>query len=461
MTGERRAAIYVRQSLDRGGEGLAVARQIEDCTALVERNGWKLVGTFTDNDVSASSGRVRPQYKRLMEAVEAGRVDTIVSWAPDRLARRPRDLEDLLDLVEGRGISLATVSGDVDLSTPYGRTIARIFGAIARQETEQKGARQARANLQRAQDGRTSWTRRPFGYDLDDTGSIVVVGAEAAELHKAADAILAGATLASLVRDLNDRGMTTSTGALFTVTALRRALLNPRVAGRAIYRGQVVGDGTWTPILEPDLQDRVTARLRDPERRTQTSTHRKHLLSGLVRCGRCGKAMYASPMGQRGAYYLVYKCRTAHLARRLDLVDEVVTAVVLERLSRPDAAFLLASDGDDADRLRERSVTLRGQLDELADLLAEGVLTAAGVRKASLRLQGELEEVQQSRASLDSADALAEMVNSDDVRATWGGLSLNGRRAVVELIMAVTVLPAGKGARFSPEQVHIEWKGQP
>ena len=205
--------------------------------------------------------------------------------------------------------------------------------------------------------------------------------------------MLSGATLASVVRDLTKRGVTTSTGKPFTVTALRRALLNPRAAGRSTHRGQVVGEGAWPAILEPDLQDRLGAHLRDPSRRTQTSTNRRYLLSGLVRCGQCGGPMFASPTGQRGAYWMVYKCRTAHLARRLDLVDEVVEAVVVGRLSRPDAAALLASDGDDGDRLRSRSVTLRGQLDDLAGLLAEGVLTAAGVRKASAKLRAELEEV--------------------------------------------------------------------
>lgn len=454
----RRAAIYTRQSLDRSGEGLAVRRQLEDCRALVKRNGWRTVGVFSDNDVSATSGKERPEYRKMLDAVKAGRVDTIVSYAPDRLARRPRDLEDILDLSEKQGITLATVSGDVDLSTPYGKAIARIFGAIARQEAEQKGARQRRANQQRAQDGRTGWTRRPFGFERVEDGTVSVVEAEAAELRKAADAVLAGATLASLVRDLNTRGVATSTGKPFTVTALRRALLNPRVAGHAVHRGQVVGVGEWPGILEPDQQERLGAHLRDPARRTQTSTNRRYLLSGLVRCGRCDGPMFASPMGHKGAYWMVYKCRTAHLARRLDLVDDVVEAVVVERLSRPDASALLASDGKDADDLRERAVKLRGQLDDLAGLLAEGVLTAAGVRKASEKLRAELEDVERERASLVNSDVLADLVSARDVQTCWDGLDLLPRRAVIELLLTATVLPAGKGARFSSEQVRIKWR---
>ncbi len=459
MTTTRRAAIYARQSLDRSGEGLAVRRQLEDCRSLVKRNGWRTVGVFTDNDVSASNGRERPEYRRMLEAVRAGQVDTIVAWAPDRLARRPRDLEDILDLAEQQGLSIATVSGDVDLSTAYGRAIARIFGAIARQETEQKGARQRRANLQRAQDGRARWTRRPFAYDVAQDGQVVVVDDEAGELRKAAEAVLAGATLASLVRDLNRRGVRTTADRPFTVTALRRALLNPRVAGHSVHRGHVVGAGGWEAILDEDTQNRLTARLRDPERRTQTSTNRRYLLSGLVRCGRCGDPMFASPMGRPGAYWMTYRCRRAHLGRRLDLVDGVVTAVVLERLSRPDAASLLARDDHtDSENLLERSVEIRRQLDELASLLTEGVLTAAGVRKASQRLRAELDEVDRARASVSNADAVVELVTAEDVGRVWANLSLDDRRSVVETLLTATVVPAGKGVRFSPEQVQFEWR---
>lgn len=455
----RRAAIYTRQSLDRSGAGLAVKRQLEDCRELVKRHGWRTVGVYSDNDVSASSGRERPEYRKMLDAVAAGRIDTIVSWAPDRLARRPRDLEDILDLAERFGISLATVSGDVDLSTAGGRAITRIFGAISRQETEQKGARQRRANMQRAQNGVMGWTRRPFGYDRTGDGAVIVVEAEAAELRKAADAVLSGGTLASLVRGLTARGVMTSAGKPFTVTALRRALLNPRVSGRATHRGQVVGSGTWAPILDPEQQDQLSTRLRDPARRTQTSTNRKYLLSGLVRCGVCGVPMFASPTGRRGSYWMVYKCFPGnHLTRRLDLVDDVVTAVVIERLSRPDAASLLAPTGADAEKLRERSVKLRGQLDDLATLLAEGVLTAAGVRKASEKLRADLDAVDRERATITNGDALSELVTAADVERAWHGMNLVGKRAAVDLLLVATILPAGKGIRFTPDQVRIDWR---
>lgn len=452
-----RALVYARQSLDRTGEALAVTRQLEDCRALAERLGWEVVGEHVDNDTSATTGR-RPQYEAMLERLRAGQAGGIVAYAPDRLARRPRDLEDVLDLAERHGVRLATVAGDVDLSSPWGRAVARVFGAIARQEVEQKGARQKRANLQRAQAGRVGWTRRPFGYDRDPGGGILLVDAEARELHTAAAAVLDGASLASVVADLNRRGVPTSTGGRWTVTALRRLLVNPRHAGRAVYRGQDVSAGDWPAVLTEDQHRALVARLTDPTRRTQTGTAHRYLLSGLVRCGLCGEPMFATPMGQRGGYWMAYRCRATHLARRLEPVDELVEGVVLARLARPDAAALLVPDGEGADELRVEAVQLRERLDELASLLAEGVLTAAGVRASSERLRARLREVEQRQDALTVDPALSALVTADDVRATWDALPLRKRRAVVDLLLVATILPAGKGVRFAPEQVRIDWR---
>ncbi len=71
-----RAAVYVRISSDRAGAGLGVARQEEDCRALCDRLGWQVARVYPDNDVSAYSGRRRPQWERLNADIAAGLVDS-------------------------------------------------------------------------------------------------------------------------------------------------------------------------------------------------------------------------------------------------------------------------------------------------------------------------------------------------------------------------------------------------
>lgn len=85
-----RAAIYLRQSLDATGEGLAVDRQREDCRRIVDQRGWQLVGEYVDNSISASDSRkARPGYNALVESYKAGGFDALVCWDLDRLTRQP------------------------------------------------------------------------------------------------------------------------------------------------------------------------------------------------------------------------------------------------------------------------------------------------------------------------------------------------------------------------------------
>jgi len=158
----KRAALYLRQSLDRDGKALAVSRQRDDCRKLARERGWRIVTEHVDNDTSATARR-RPGYDSLLSDIEAGRVDIVVAWHVDRVVRRLADLQPLIDLCERTGVRIATVSGDVDLSTDAGRLIGRILASVAQGEVERKGARQRRANLQRAQSGQPRFVRRWTG----------------------------------------------------------------------------------------------------------------------------------------------------------------------------------------------------------------------------------------------------------------------------------------------------------
>ena len=118
------------------------------------RLGWQVAGVYSDNDVSAYSGKKRPEWERLNDDIRDGVVDGIACWHVDRLTRTPRELEDVIDLHDKHGVQLATCTGDIDLSTPTGRFIARALGAAARHEAEHKAERQRRQLRQAAETGR-------------------------------------------------------------------------------------------------------------------------------------------------------------------------------------------------------------------------------------------------------------------------------------------------------------------
>ncbi len=101
----------MRISQDRTGAGLGVARQEDDCRDLCARKGWTVARVYVDNDVSAYSGKPRPQWQRLLSDIASGRIAAIACWHVDRLTRSPRELEDVIDLHDTRGIALATATG--------------------------------------------------------------------------------------------------------------------------------------------------------------------------------------------------------------------------------------------------------------------------------------------------------------------------------------------------------------
>lgn len=172
-----RTVVYARISQDRGGERVGVKRQVEDCLQLVQERGFVLAHEpFVDNNVSAYSGKPRPGYRDMVRLIESDGVGVIVVWHIDSPYRSPRELEDLIDLVEGKGMVVVPVTADstIDLSSSDGILVARIGVAVARKSSDDTRRRVRRAKAQARAEGR--WLgggRRPYGFDpLDKPGKL-------------------------------------------------------------------------------------------------------------------------------------------------------------------------------------------------------------------------------------------------------------------------------------------------
>jgi DNA invertase Pin-like site-specific DNA recombinase len=451
----KHAAVYLRQSLDRDGTGLAIARQREACTKLCSDRGWEPV-EYIDNDVSASTGKARPAYTRMLADIAAKKVGAVVVWDLDRLHRRPIELEHFMELADRCRLGLATVTGDVDLSTDNGRLFARIKGAVARAEVERKSARQKAANQQRASLGRPpAGGVRAVGYDA--TG-MKLIEREAELIQQGYRELLAGASLRGTAARWNAEGFRTARGGQWRPDGVRYTLRNPRNAALAVYQGEEVGPGTWPPIVPEETFRAAVAVLEDPTRRTTPTNARRYLLAGLARCT-CGAAVMTgrTQHGQR-----TYRCgqHRGHLSVSAEARDEYVIERVMERLERPDAGDLLAADSSvDVAALREEATALRVRLTELADLFADGTITRAQLQRGTDRARRRLTVVEQELTGAGSVSAVGELLSAEDVRAAWEGLDLDRRRAVVDALMTVTLTSPGRGARtFRRETVEIVWR---
>lgn len=456
-----RALIYTRQSLDRSGDGLAVARQEQDCVKLCAARDWTVIRKITDNDVSASTGKPRPGFAEVLRMIDSRAVDVVAVWAVDRLVRKLADLEDVIERCENAGVRLATVSGDMDLSTDAGRLVGRILASVARGEVERKSARQRRAYQQRAESGHpTQFAHRSFGYADDKTTPIP---AEAAAVADACDQLLSGGTLRSIVKQWNGAGLTSAQGGrTITHQSVVTILRNPRIAGLSTYQGEVVGTGTWTPLVSEPTWRAVRALLDDPNRGRRTRGVRS-MLGGLVRC-QCGMKACSST-NSRGQH--VYRCdrlrlpgSVGHVARLSNPVDDYVTELVIERLSRDDARDLLIDHSrPDVEELREAARALRARLDELGAEFASGELPASQLRVINDSIAAKLCEIEGEIADAGRVSVLGDLIGVGDVRTVWEGLDLDRRRAVIDALMTITLTSPGRGARvFDPDTVRIDWK---
>ncbi|MGW0454890.1 recombinase family protein [Gordonia sputi] len=440
-------AIYCRISSDPRGTELGVDRQEQDCRKLAESLGWNDVRVFADNDTSAFSGKRRPQYEAMLDAIEGGEIQALVAWHSDRLHRSPIELERFIELVDKQRVEIRTVtSGTLDLSTSAGRMVARILGSVARQESEHSSERRKRANDQRAAAGEWVATKTPFGFTSDG----LHVESEAQAIRSATAEILAGGTLRGVARQWNAAGhRTRTTGQEWGGTTVRRVLLNPRHAGMVVHRGDVVGRGQWEPIVDRDDQLAVEAILSDPARRNNVSFERKYQGTQVYRCGVCGKRVQVHRAGER----VSYACLDRHVRRNQGALDEYISAIVVGHLSSQRVEVVSRPD---TSAMSTRRDGLRVRLDELAALFASGVIDASQLARGTGDLRAELEKVERQIAEARQVNPLD---GESDLGAAWERLSPDARGKVIDAIVTVTIMPAPRGQkRFLPEYVDVEWK---
>ena len=229
--------VYLRISEDRTGQEAGVERQREDCLLLADRLGIGVAEVFMDNDISAYGDKKRPDYLALLEPVRTG-PSRIVVWHVDRLYRKPRELEDLIDLVETHPIRIESVMGGAfDLSTHEGRLMARQLVSMAAYESGHKADRIRWANRQKAERG--DWHGAPrFGYGPGG----VLIPSEASTVREMADRFLAGQSLYSIMRWLNEESghlpplaKSGETLGVWHATTVRSILTAARISGQRAY----------------------------------------------------------------------------------------------------------------------------------------------------------------------------------------------------------------------------------
>jgi hypothetical protein len=248
---------------------------------------------------------------------------------------------------------------------------------------------------------------------------------------------------------------------------------------------EIIGRGKWATLIDEATYESVAHKLNDAARKTNTTGNaRIYLLAGLGVCSTCGAPLRGRPLhhttytaqgrwpsqrpdtldyGDRA-----YTCSTGkHAHRSVALVDAVVAALMVERLSRLDLAGALVDD-DAADEARALNVdrdALRARLDALADDYADGALSSAAYTKATTRIEANLAQLDEAiGAASERAKApvaILDGMTGEAAQAAWDNADLGRRRALVGLLTTrVALRGGGRGgvSRFDPACVEVDWR---
>lgn len=456
---QRSAWLYLRISQDDANDQLGVARQEKALRQLAADHGCRVVGVFTDNDTSAFKTRLRPGYDALLAAVQPG--DVILCTEVTRLTRRMRQLEDLIELAETKGVGIhALRAGLLDLNTSGGRAQARVFGAMAQMESEQMGERVKAKQAQSAAEGLPAG-RRMYGFDIPVKGQLVVNDDEAEHVRFMRDWVLSGRSLNSLVYDLNNRGVSSTAGGRWHVNSLKRVLINPKLAGLRTYKGEVVGEGQWEAIISREDHERLTAALRGMP---QGARPRVSVFTGVLRCARCG-ALMQRQAHKRGHDYQCKKNRgCGGVSIKGDVVDDYLIELLIGQASKTDlSAARKRAAGSDGTLLAKGLADDEQTLIELADDFAAGRITRAEWLVIRQSVADRIQTTKAQLAALNTRVPPAE-VTDNLTPDLWDTLTLDQKRDIVVLFFERVEIAKGRpGVRdFSRDalasRINVEWK---
>jgi site-specific DNA recombinase len=324
MDPPRKVAFYIRVSTERQArveEGSLKNQEQMLRTELERRNaqrpGWgAFVESYVDEGISAKTTN-RPAFQRLMRDIELGKIDTVLFTELSRLSRSLKDFLNIFEFAQRHACDLVCLKTEIDTTSPYQGLVTKILMVFSEFEREMTSRRTALNAYERSKRGLANGGFTVLGYrrDAQHKGRLLVDEQEAEVVR---------AIFQTYVQECSIRRTTAQIKARYQgrfpklkgicPNTVYRVLLNKAYLGiRAIHKRDKANyeevSAAWEPIVEESLFGQVQALL-------QANKHRYHrlgperytyLLSGLIRCGTCGKKLqgtssYASS-GKRHRYY--------------------------------------------------------------------------------------------------------------------------------------------------------------
>ena len=291
--------LLARESTDRERQ---LDNQLTDLRAEVVTIGGRIDREIPENAVSAFKRQrvalpdgtygyrvVRPEWENILTALRRGECNALMVPDIDRAMRDPRTLEDLIDVVEYYGVYVASLTGNIDLTTDAGISAARSLVNQRNQESRNTSRRVINGQRHAAMKGGNHGGRmRPFGWRKD---RIHLNKREAAHIRREVPRILAGVGALTLAREWNARGVPAVTGVEWRQGTIRNMFLRPRICGLVTYQGEILVDadgnkvrGQWEPILTEEEYDAVVAMWGPQSKRSSRDSEAKGVVTAPFTC---------------------------------------------------------------------------------------------------------------------------------------------------------------------------------
>ncbi len=375
-----RCAVYTRKSTEEGLEqdfnSLQAQREAAEAFIKSQKHaGWTLIPHHYDDGGFSGGSLDRPALQRLLEDVDARRVDCVVVYKVDRLSRSLLDFARLVDRFDQRSVSFVSVTQQFNTTTSLGRLTLNILLSFAQFEREIISERTSDKMSAARRKGKWIGGTPVLGYDVDPAGGRLVINdKEARRVREIFALFIQHHSLSAVVAELARRRWRTKSwksqngkahaGRPFALASLSRLLTNAVYTGLVEHRGATYA-GEQASILEPSVWQEANAELR-ADRRTGTAAIRapqNALLAGVLLCKSCQRPMiptYTAKPGRRYRYYVCQvarqngwsSCPTKSVPARMiedSVLDQLRTALraqeTREQLNVPEADWQALEEG--------------------------------------------------------------------------------------------------------------------
>ncbi len=404
------AALYVRVSSDRQDVDLSVSAQLRALKEYAGANGYSVAREYVDE---AESGRVadRPQFREMIEEGSKPKApfDVILVWKFSRFTRKREHAVAFKSQLRRKGIRVVSITEQAE-DNATGRLLEGIIESVDEYYSENLAQEVVRGMREAASRGFFLGSKAPFGYrrvkvsdGAKERPILEVDPATAPVVSEIFEKSLRGSGLKELCKELNERGIT-NRGKRWNKGGLHYVLRNEAYTGAAVWgkasKGEKSQDpvrveGAWPALVSRELFEDVQQAMSDraPKVRRPARVGSPYLLSGLLRCGVCGKPY--SAQGAKSGQFAYYICGT--------LFREGAGMCSARYLNAPKLETFVV------EKIRERILT-EETIVELVQLVAEEIDAMAGELSGRLEVvEAELSDVRNRLEKLYEAIETSEL----------------------------------------------------